>query len=314
MLGDGGLIPVSRQVIGNQTSEIEQELDHEIGEGFSAFAVCNEKEYEIVVGLPDVDATAGDPVARVFVYNAHNKGWSTWFGDADGASLQCGAYNTATRLLEFGATTDSSPRVERSTTDDIVTADNVFAIDIQSIDINDDGTGGIQIVDPVTGWTITAGDLVQVGDTFGIILSVESSVEFTTTNGQALSDAIGEDVPMLAYTGFESRIKWTPRKEGGGLVKRFHSLVTHWDDTRGLYSWSTVLEGARNTGTEITQNYTRTYQRDVQLRDDTRALVPITVALNTQVYPSLVIRNADARWRVTGLTTYFNPATERVSR
>jgi hypothetical protein len=75
-----------------------------------------------------------------------------------------------------------------------------------------------------------------------------------------------------------------------------------------------VTAGSRNPTSPETQSYTRTYSRSGQVRDDTRALATRNTQLNNQIYPGLHIRQADARWRISGVDINFINASRVASR
>jgi hypothetical protein len=308
-ISDAGVRVLSAPIT-DLTADLEQTLDHVSGAGTACFAAADPQAHEVVFGLPplpgDEPATAA---ARVLVYNALTDAWSAWFSGEDDA-LSAGVLDVDQRLLAFG-TEDGAILSELGPHDAVRTADLRGEVTLYSVD---DGwivySGGASVGDRIV-QTISdtvSGRVLEVRDAGedGLQMRVDGDPDRFTT---------GEGGAAQLYRAVTARLTWLPRKPGGGVVKRFESIVVHWDDTRGVGEWSMTLAGAR--APEESSDplvYTFEYQTAAQRRADTRVLVPREFVLDTQLYPTVQISQADARWRITGLTTAFSPSTGRVSR
>jgi hypothetical protein len=306
VITDGGIVTLNTQ-IANLTSALEQTLAHDSydeDEMPCAFAVSGAEE--VIFGLPGYDFTndAG-AVQDVFVYHVAGKRWSKWFVDAD--LYSAAAFDPATRLLMFGPIDSSYPHVERPATDSYPNADREFSCTISSISSN------TVTISAGSGWTPAVGDLLVQGSDETIITAITSATVFTVLDASDFAAGAA-----TGYEGVDTLLKWLPAVgPGGSLVKRFSSNVVHWDDLFGVYQWDVIVENSNDPGTESTLSYTRDelYREAVNtVRADTRAQFPRAAVYGTQVVQSLSVRQADARFRVSGLTTVWTVASARPSR
>lgn len=303
-ISDAGVVPISAPAIGSDTGSLEELFDHTLGNGF--FSVANEKAGEVIFGLPHLtnDAVWDGTARHVYVFNTGTKAWSKWFDSSE--YYTCAAYDTARRLLMFGRADSGIARVERAADELFLNADREYAITISSV-------SGVNItINGGSGWTPAVGDLVT--RPFGshrIVTAVTDATHFAVNATGLSSGAAG------AYESYQSDLKWLPKAgDSPSLFKSFKEVVTHWENTDGVYSWGVVAEASRNIGTESVFSYTRALSRDfaADSPDDHRSLMSRDVALTTRLFPGLRIKQADSRWRVSGMTLGYENVSARVSR
>jgi hypothetical protein len=296
-IDDAGVTPIGA-AINDQTRVLQQLLDHSLQP--YAFAVSNFKDDSIVFGLPPSSIiTTGHPVTDVFVYRTPSRAWVKWF--VGKTTTTTGAYDTSTRLLSFGRSDSGTPRLERDPGSDVVLfADDETAITISAI------TG--TTITFSGSWTPAVGDLVIRNTTYAIVTATVDATHCTLHTAVTTGGA-------TAYQAYTSRLSWLPKAGGtSASSKRYVAQHTHWDDTVGVYGWATVMGASQNPGVEVSVADTRTYQRAVQTRADTRALVPRDMAMASQLYPSVTVGQADSRWRITGLTIDAEAVSARVGK
>jgi hypothetical protein len=211
------------------------------------------------------------------------------------------AYDPSRNALLYGPEADGIVSVARNDANSSwLNADASYTITVSAV-------SSLSItINAGSGWSPAVGDTVISGSTHAIVTAVTNSTHFTVSE----TITTGSKTALVSFT---SAIRWLPKFDPtGAVVKRYQSFVTHWDDVYGLYSWTLTfannIDGASSA---------LAYTRDVTLqhyRSDTRALLASDVALNTQLQPKLTITNADARWRVTGISENYTVATARVSR
>jgi hypothetical protein len=254
------------------------------------------------------------PVAEhVWVLNTENKAWSRWFVPPvdNEPPFSCAAYDPATRLLVFGQGGIGETRVERGPDEDYVRhADREFtSITVDSAIENSDGTGDV-VINAGSDWTPAVGDLLRNGDSYAIVTAITSATEFSVHDFDGVVDGAGS----VAYEHFDIALEWLTKTGGApGQLKRFREVTTHWEDTFGLYAWSVEYEPLQ-FGAATTHSYTRAYGRTEDAAADTRAHVPRNAALASRLGLTLTISQADARWRLAGLTLEMEPAGGRVTR
>lgn len=307
---DAGVSAPLSTPIANLTADLEQTLVHDAeaaDEMPCAFAVGNADE--VIFGLPAFDfEDDAAPVSDVFVYHVAGERWSKWFAEL--GVHTCAAFDPASRLLMFGRSDAGKTNIERAATDPFRNADEMFAVTIASIDT---ATNRITISGG-SDWDPAEGDALYktAGAVFGIVTDVISPtiVEMDSVTGFAAGS-------VLALVAVDVRFKWLPEVgSGGGVMKRFHSNVLHWDEVLGVARWGVVLESSTNPNDEVEQTYDRELGRDEDYpeRDDTRALFTREVSWGTQLYQGVHIRQADSRWRIAGVSTNYRPVSARPSR
>jgi hypothetical protein len=313
MLTDAGIVPLSKDPIGADTARVEIEIDHEqTNSTLGCFAAVNEKEGEVIFGLPVIETTETD-TNRVFVLNTQTKAWSRWF--ASGSTGEAGwetdhhfsaaMYDPETRLVYFGDYGDGRTYVERAPDESYVThADEEFTVTITDI------TGNTVTIAGGSGWTPAEGDLIRYSGGITPVTGVTSSTVFAVADGTQLSVAVG----AVGYVAYSSVLQWITKTGGApGTVKRFRTLTTHWEDTYGIREWSATYEPV-TFGASASADYTRTWARTVGAEADDLRYVPRNAALGTRLLYTLEIRQADARWRLSGLTLAMDAAGSRLNR
>ncbi len=306
-ISDRGIIPLSESPLGSEFADLQVALDHSaVAPG--AFAVASEKDGEIIFGLPPDDFADDENdgrATRVYVLNTETRAWSRWFHELEYENqLSCAMYDPSSRLLSFGRGGAGETRVERGPDENFVRhADVERVVTIQ--DVTDDTitiAGG-------SGWTPAEGDLIRLGSTYAIITAVTSSTVFTVHSAVGFAAGAG-----TSYEHFDAALEWlTKTGEAPSVLKRFREVVTHWEDTYGVYAWSMGFEPLK-FGSAATSSYTRAYTRTPDSADDIRSHVPRDAALGSRLGLTLNISQADARWRLAGLTVEIEPAGARIAR
>ena len=142
----------------------------------------------------------------------------------------------------------------------------------------------------------------------GVVTSVTDATHFVVHATGITTGA------ATAYVAFTSTIELLPKNPGGGgLLKRWVELDTHWDDVFGLYSWSWSIAGPGNGGNTYAPSYTRTWAR-TNAKAETIVQPNRSVATDTQFYFTLTIKNAGSEWRIAGFDPTYEPAGPRVAR
>jgi hypothetical protein len=285
-------------VIGNLTRMLESVITPDT---LGGFAVTNAKDSEVIFGIPGEDSEVAD---LVLVYNTRTQAWSRWFANTEAPDFTCAAYDGG-RLM-FGTGDSGRARLEREPNADVVTADLPFTLDIDSVSAN----GVVQLGSSVAGWTPALGDLIEQGGNYAIITALEDDTEFTVDEPGSLSAGAA-----TAYQGYAVQIGWLPKVgEGPAIMKRHTEVTTHWESIVGLQRWQVLYNSIiGGTGNASSPTYTRE-RAETEYPVDHRALVPRNVNLGSRLIPGLLIRQANARWRVSGVTMIAEPLSTRVSR
>jgi hypothetical protein len=319
-ISDAGVIPVNMPIAAD-TSQLETLLDHEDTTP-GAFAVANPKGGEVIFGLPPTPIGTSAGAGVVFVYNATTRAFTKWFKSSNttfwlsDGGVSCMAYKLDTRALWLGQTGTGTPRLERLESEDVVNADTEHAITVSAITVPD-GAPNTANVTIVAGSTFAPfiGALVRIGSAYGIVIGtyLNDTEHFVVarTSGFATPGA------GTAYEPYESTAGWRWKTaDAAAVLKRFTELFTHWETHFGVYEWVVTLqrEDLQGAGLSFLESaYTRP-EADAQPARDHRALVPRTAALGSRLRPYLTVRQADCRWRVSGLTVGYEPLSSRVSR
>jgi hypothetical protein len=309
-ISDRGIIPLSASPLGSVFADLQIVLDHK-ATAPGAFAVANEKDDEVIFGLPPDDFATDENdgrATRIYVLNTENRAWSRWFTDlAYENQFSCAMYDPSTRLLTFGRGADGGTRVERGPSESFVrNADVERTVTINTIVTE---TRTITIASG-SGWTPAEGDLLRSGGSYGIVTSVTSSTVFVVHDTTGLTTGAGK----TAYEHYDAALEWLTKTGGApSALKRFNEVVTHWEDTFGIYTWSMDFEPLMY-GALTTSSYTRTYARNAEAEQDSRKHVPRDAALGSRLGLTLNISQADARWRVSGLTVEMEAAGARIAR
>lgn len=307
-ISDAGYQPLGFP-IASLTERVERMLDHT--SSVRAFAVSNQKDDEVIFGLPDeAGIDSGEThVTDVYVYNVTHRTWSKWFS---GLAAACGgAYHETTRQLLFPKDSAAATvytmveRVYDPDDPDVINADEEYDVTITDV------TSAQITITAGSGWTPAVGDLLRQGTDFAIVVSIDSATVFDVHDGSAFSAAAA-----VGYVAFTSVVEWLPRAgRGPHNVNRFQSFGVHFDDVRGVYDWSIRFAHPRDRTTRTSLDLQLdSYDRDTEAKLDRRVLVPRNYSLATQIIPSLSIRQADARWAVAGLSEKSLAVSSRVSR
>lgn len=318
-LSDAGVVPLSGPRIASDTRELETLLD-DTTELPGAFAAANHKASEIVMGLPALPLDAGAGAAgRTLVYNTRTGGLTDWFRSsdttpwltADGAVSAVG-YNLVTRELYFGTTSTNRPRVERLENGVVIHADNSEAITISGIGVVDAADPTLLHVASFSGGgTIAVGDLIALDSEQYAVVEQVSPLHVRKEAGTGFSVGDGD-----VYKAFTSRVRWLPKTgDAPSVMKRYQECVLHFTRFLGMREWSLRLEQSRDEALGETYDFEdEAYTRSATRTKDHRSTVPRAAHLGTQIVPALEITQADARWRLAGLTLTFEPVTTRLNR
>lgn len=323
MITDAGVVRLSDSPIGSDFTYLQSTLDHDTGldgDGLvGAYAVVNEKDSEIIWGLPgeDSDDYEGSTInaSRTYVFNTETKAWARWFVEAP--IFSAAAYNPETRKLLLGLGESGNTRVERGAGDQT----GSLPVDVAAFncDLFQQATlvstvGNVVTIEEGATWTPEVGDVIARNDPstgfIAIVTDVTSATVFTVNDGSDIGD-----VGLLnCHKAFTSVLEWvTKTAKAPAQVKRFHDIVTHWEDTHGIRDWS-MTYAPLTYGAEATGSYTRSYAREEDAAADTRVFVPRDAVLGSRLGLTLEIRQADARWRLAGLTLGLSDAGMRLAR
>jgi hypothetical protein len=304
---DAGVSPPLNDMIADLTGAVEAHAAVEgdavtgVDYNFRAFTTANVKESELIIGMPNDDPNPGDPVITTYVYNTQRHTWSTWF---DAEQLTHMAYDPATSFLMAALDAGNDVLQERDPVDDpYAFADRSYSAEINDIDEN------VVTIDPGSGWTPAVGDLVTDSISTAFVSAVTSATVFE------LDDATGFSVGnVAAEQAFESEVAWLPHTgPGGSAFKRYQGCVLHWDDTRGMSTWTVGISGSLES-TEQEAIDAIDYQDAGQQRADTRVLLQRSVANQPQLYVSARVKQAASRWRLSGMALDFILGSGRVRR
>lgn len=260
-----------------------------------AWAASNLPSNQVIFALPASNAD-GDNADQAWVFNTVTNAWTSWF--ASDMTPYAMVLNPKTNLLLTGGAT-GTPSVQRGPTEDVQQADNEYAVTVSAAAaLNVTITGG-------SGWTPAVGDLLKVGATYATVTAITDATHFavdvTITTGAS-----------TAYKAFLSTLTWLPKVDpSGAVLKQFQDVVIHWDDVFGLQRWTVNFNGTR--GHSLDRFYTRAMAR-AHVRAETRAMTTPAVALDQQLYVTLQVKDADARWRVSGISENAQIVSTRVAR
>ena len=303
-ISDAGVVELSAPLIGNLTAGMERDVDHENyvpATDPHVFCVSNDKDKEIIWGLPMIgDADRG----RVFVFNVETQSWSTWFVGID--ELSCAAYDGSSRELVFGRDDDSKPRIERID-GDVLHADASFAATILLVSDNT-----ITLTGAVSGWTPAEGDMIAQGAVFALIVSVASSTVFTVRDATGLAAA-----GCTAYVAFESEIRWLPKASGAAaIMKRYSEILLHAESVFGLERWTLDLIASRDSTVTNSRLYIRALAGSSRVESslEYRHLGTRNESYTSRLTVGVRIRQADTRFRLSGITTLYEPQSTQVNR
>lgn len=291
--------------IWDQTQSIERTLDPMSATPGYAYAASSlsDSSAELVFGLPTANTNSLVP-AKAYVYNALTNAWTTWF--STGLAPITMAYDPIAKALRAGRNT-STPLIETSASDAVQNADTAIPITINSCN-----AALLVTIAAASGYTPAVGGLISYDAGGGVtvaalITAVTDTTHFTVSAAVTPGSASG-------WSSFVSTIELLPKNPGGGgLLKRWIELDTHWDDVYGLYSWAWSVTGPGNGGNTYAPSYTRTWAR-THARAETIVQPDRNVATDTQFYFTLTIANAGAQWRIAGFDPTYEPAGSRVAR
>lgn len=297
---DAGVSPPLNSPIANQTAEHERTLDG-VATAFFAFSLANTKGSELVWGLPNAGASADEGVSTAYVINTRTNAWSTWL---DGNSHYTTAVvNPDDGLMYVGRDDSGDVEAEREPDADIVHADAAVAITITDIDADTNEL------------TFTGTYDAQLGDLIESANGEQSIVTELVDATHVIVQSVGvmNTGAATAYAAFYSQLTWLPETGGSSSVwKRYIDHVTHWDDFYGMARWTVLLSADGHAAAQL--EYTRTLDRSQHKTNDTRALPPRSASNARHLTHGLIIQNADARWRITGVALNGERAAMRAHR
>ena len=300
-ISDAGVIPISDALIDGDLADLEYRL-HTGVTGPGVFAVANQKGREVIFGLPSLTSASGSydgSVRNVYCFNVKNKALTKWFSGV--TTLTCGIY--ADRLLVFGRSSNAIPFIERDADETVRNADQQYSVTINSI------SGNTITIAAASGWTPAVGDLLVRSSVYGIVTSITSATVFEVHDSTGMSTGAG-----TGYVAYECRVGFlNEAADAPAALKEFTEVIAHWEDTRGVRKWNLELKCVRDHSLTATQTYDVSYQRSSQVRSDYRALVPADIARTTQMFVTLAIKQADARFRLAGYSADFNITSTRVN-
>ncbi len=317
-ISSSGIRHISKGVVGIDTAYLEQTLWYGYIDA-GAWCCADAKNNEIAFGLPHPtdESTWDDFAARiVYVFNARTRAWTKRHvgNTAISAMVTCDAAplsgeEAAAAPIVFGTVNvEENLRIERATSEDVTHADeeytpiNVVAVD----DSAGDGTTVVTI-GAGSGWTPAVGDVLRQDDEYMPVVAVESATVFTVEGSPAT------EAPTTAYVAYECALVWQPEFGAGpAATKRFAATTAHFDALGGVASVGMTAEATPNA--EIEQAYARDYAHDFdpETPADVRMLLPRSAGMGQRLYAGLKVRQADARFRVSGLTIEYRD-TGRVS-
>ncbi len=303
-IDDGGIVSLSEPAIGVDFEALEIHLDHDVND-VGTFCAANEKDGEIVWGLPAesiADGTTEEYAERTYVLNTENRAWSQWFVGTE--LYASAAYDPELRLLRLGAYDAGAVYVERGPDEATVThADLEHSCTISTI------SGDTITIAGGSGWTPAVGDLIHRSGGFGVVVDVTSATVFDVHDAAALTTGAA-----TGYVHYDAALAWlTKTGKAPAALKRYTEVVTHWEDTFGIYAWGMVYAPSIYGATTVVA-HTRDYSRTADSEDDRRTFVPRVAALGSRLGITLAISQADARWRLSGLSVQMESAGRRLNR
>lgn len=277
----GGII--SKLAIGNKLSSIERSLAKYSTETPAAFLAINEKDDELILGVPNAAGDVG--TNTLYVYNTKTRAWVEW-----PITLTHAVNNPADNLLYGVAHWSDAVTIERSG-GVVDTADREYAITINSV------VGTKITIASGSGWTPGVGDCIsQYSEDVGVITSVTSSTVFDVDmTGFSTGAAIG-------YDSFRSIIEFLAKTAGNPAArKHFQKVAVIWEDLKGVrqfdFEVSSSLDGASSVSE--TRSMTRSLS-STQPRSE-YFIVPTDHAVVSQLFPRVEVLQGGAEWALAGL-------------
>lgn len=327
----GGMRHISKGVIGLDTAFTEHVLTHAY-EKPGTWCIGNAKDAEVLWGLP-ASGLPDDWAGAAFsclCFNARTRAWSNWF--ASGPYEQAITAAAIVDQAPYDGFGDVNPagaivlalfgentllRIERPLGDGFITlnADEDWDVTVSAVVDNGDGTAEVTIA--AGSGTSTARDDWQpaVGDVLNrgggacfVVTAVTSATVFDVAGLPTTGSGSG-------FVGFEAVLRWQPEFGAGpAATKRFAATAAHFDALGGARI--VTMRAETPPGAAVEQDYLRDYSHDFdpEVPADVRMLLPPAAAMGQRLNAGLAIRQADARFRVSGLSIEYRDTGRAVSR
>ncbi len=311
-VGPGGITNLSVGVVGVDWRQTERALVY-TSEGTGAFALANNKDHEVLFGMPEFDGPNGY-CKEIMCFNVMTQAWSKWFPDSNLWAAACVA----------DCLVDQADPAERGLIHLLPAAEGLVRQEREirpvsvSVERADKATQIQVATSSGTSITITAGSgyTPAVGDV--IVDNPEDRYQVTaiTSATAFMVDRAGLDTGAAnAYEAIAGRIRWAADFGGGpGLVKRFTSTTLHTDSTIATTKLSiTAFTPPRGTVQTQEMALPGTYLERLddsahEFPEDVRCELRPDAALGNRLLVGMTIRQADSRIRVTGQTIEYTDA------
>lgn len=279
----GGIL--SKLAIGKDLRDIEKDLSKHSSATNGAWLCANEKDDELIVGVPSV--VGGNNCDHMMVYNMKVRAWYKWkkaysymiLNPADG--LLYGS-NNGGEYVEYERRGGSVDTADRHYS---VTISNVSST---TITIN----GG-------SGWTPAVGDILDQTTDLARVTAVASATEFTVDMTGLSTGA------ATAYSAYESVIEWVAKTAGTpGARKHFQSVSVTWEDMINIRQFdmeftSDIDDDADSETRVMTRSLSSTQPRSEYF------VVPTDHAMVTQLWPKVKVKQAGSKWEMSGLSLNY---------
>lgn len=279
----GGIL--SKLAIGKDLRDIEKDLSKFSSATNGAWLCANEKDDELIVGVPSV--VGGNNCDHMMVYNMKTRAWYKWkkaysymiLNPADG--LLYGS-NNGGEYVEYERRGGSVDTADRHYS---VTISNVSST---TITIN----GG-------SGWTPAVGDILDQTTDLARVTAVASATEFTVDMTGLSTGA------ATAYSAYESVIEWVAKTAGApGTRKHFQSVSVTWEDMINIRQFdmeftSDIDDDADSETRVMTRSLSSTQPRSEYF------VVPTDHAMVTQLWPKVKVKQAGSKWEMSGLSLNY---------
>lgn len=277
-VADGDIL--SKLSIGSDLRSIELALSQYSVDTGGAWVAANEKDDELLVGVP---AAAGNTIsANVYVFNTKTRSWVRWPLPYSHAVVR-----PDDGLLWVGQPAiDSVQKERRGST--VPHSDREYSVTITDVT-------GTQVTVSSSSWSPSVGDMVQVGSNLARVVSVTSST-VVSVDMTGLSTGAA-----TAYESFESVIEFVAETGGNPAArKNFQELTVIWEDLIQVREFSVGYTSSAGA-TEVSE--TRTMTRSLASTQPRAEyfLVPTEHAMVSQIWPKITIQQAGSAWEMAGI-------------
>lgn len=280
---DGDII--SKLAIGKDLRDIEKDLSKYSSDTGGAWVAANEKDDELLVGVPD--ASGDSDSGAVYVYNTKTRSWVKWI-----MSWSHAVVRPDDGLVWVGDWDNSSIDAERRG-DTVDLADEQYSVTINSVSSTEVTIAG------GSGWTPAVGDMLVEGTDLARVTAITSATVFNVDmTGLGTGAATG-------YSAYESAVEFVAKTGGNPAArKHFQSSQVMWEDMINVRTFtmeftSDIDATADSEDRTMTRSLTSTQPRSELF------YVPNDHAMVSHLWPKVKVKQAGSAWEMSGLGIAF---------